>query len=137
MFDQIVAELGTEHAFEAVRKLEFIGGERPVSALVNALDVTAELNGKLGRVPTPPRTWKPMWKLMPRGFGPPDEEVCAPYSAKPFQGCLLGVLALMVKDPPLPPAAKPTLENVQKWKDWWAKNKDQAVFAQHPVQSFE
>jgi len=137
MFDQIVTELGTEYSFEAVRKLEFIGGKGAANALVSALDVPEELNYKLQRVPMLDRIWKPMWKLMPAGFGAPDEEVCAPYSAKSFQGCLMGVLALMVKNPPLPSNAKASAENVQKWKDWWVKNKDQAVFAQRPAQSFE
>jgi hypothetical protein len=136
-FDQIVAELGTEHAFEAVRKLEFIGGKRAVDALIHALDVPEALNYKLQRVPMPPRIWRPMWKVMPAGFGAPDEEVCAPYSAKSFQGCLVGVVSLMLKNPPLPSNAKASAENVQMWKDWWAKNKDQAMFSQRPAQSFE
>ena len=50
---------------------------------------------------------------------------------------LLGALARMVKDPPLPADAKPTPENIQKWHDWWAKNKDTAQFVKSPVTTHE
>jgi hypothetical protein len=37
-------------------------------------------------------------------------------------------LSEMVQDPPLPSNADPTVENLHKWRDWWAKNKDTARF---------
>jgi hypothetical protein len=46
-------------------------------------------------------------------------------------------LSEMVKDPPLSADAPATPENFQKWRAWWAQNKDHAVFAQRPDQSFE
>ena len=36
-------------------------------------------------------------------------------------GPFLKALAQMVENPPLPPDANPTVENIRKWKDWWAK----------------
>jgi hypothetical protein len=41
-------------------------------------------------------------------------------------------LAKMVGNSPLPPDAAPTLENLRKWKDWWAANKDTARFVKMP-----
>jgi hypothetical protein len=41
-------------------------------------------------------------------------------------------LAKMVENPPLPADAAPTPENIQKWKDWWARNKDTARFVKMP-----
>ena len=43
----------------------------------------------------------------------------------------------MVRNHPLPADAPATRDNVQRWKDWWARNKDQAVFVHRPIQSFE
>jgi len=43
----------------------------------------------------------------------------------------------MVKDPPLSADARATSENFQKWRAWWAENKDHAVFVQRPDQSFD
>jgi hypothetical protein len=43
----------------------------------------------------------------------------------------------MVKDPPLRPGADATPENIQKWKDWWANNKDHAEFVVRPAQPLE
>lgn len=45
---------------------------------------------------------------------------------------LLSTLSRMVQNPPLPADAPPTLENIQKWKDWWNKNKDTARFVKMP-----
>jgi hypothetical protein len=49
-----------------------------------------------------------------------------------YTGPLLSTLAKMVENPPLPVDAAPTPENIQKWKDWWAKNKDTARFVKMP-----
>jgi hypothetical protein len=45
-----------------------------------------------------------------------------------FNQALFKSLSQMVQDPPLPPNADPTAENLQKWQAWWAKNKDTARF---------
>jgi hypothetical protein len=50
---------------------------------------------------------------------------------------ILSALAEMVKDPPLSPDAPPTAESSQKWKDWWAKNRDKAVFVTPPRASYD
>jgi hypothetical protein len=48
---------------------------------------------------------------------------------KPF----MAALSRMVQNPPLPPEANSTAENIRKWKDWWAKNKDTALFIKMPA----
>jgi hypothetical protein len=50
---------------------------------------------------------------------------------------ILSALTEMVKDPPLPADAPPTAESSQKWKDWWMKNRDKAVFVIPPRQSYD
>jgi hypothetical protein len=45
---------------------------------------------------------------------------------------LLSTLAKMVENPPLPPDATPSVENLQTWKGWWAQNKDTARFVKMP-----
>ena len=42
MFDQIVAELNGEAAYQSLRRLEYLGGKRSVDALVKALDLSAD-----------------------------------------------------------------------------------------------
>lgn len=142
MFDRIVSELGGPFAYESVRKLEFLGGKPAVDALVNALTVPDEVVEKArakacgqstycygrGQIP-----WKPIWTVTPMNVEI-DRESCL---TERYHACLIGVLALMVKDPPLPSAASGTPENIQKWKDWWTANKDHATFVQRPFQSFE
>jgi hypothetical protein len=49
-----------------------------------------------------------------------------------YTGPLLSTLAKMVENPPLPADAAPTPENIQRWKDWWAQNKDTARFVKMP-----
>jgi hypothetical protein len=142
MFDFIVSELGGGFAYESVRKLEFLGGKLAVDALVSALSVPDEVVDKArakacgqstycyGSGPIP---WKPIWTVTPWSVEI-DREACL---TEHFHACLIGVLALMVKNPPLPPAAPATPENIQKWRDWWTENKDHAIFVQRPIQSFE
>jgi hypothetical protein len=142
MFDRIVSQLGGAYAYESVRKLEFLGGKRAVDALVNALSVpdgvvekarqkacgqTIYCNGEGNSA------WKPIWTVTPTA-GEIDRETCL---TERYHACLIGVLALMVQNPPLAPTAPATPENIQKWKDWWIANKDHAVLVQKPVQSFE
>jgi len=45
-----------------------------------------------------------------------------------YNQALFKSLSEMVQDPPLPANADPTAENLHKWRDWWAKNKDTAKF---------
>lgn len=141
MFEQVVAGLNSGAAYASVRKLEFIGGKRAVDALVKALDISEEAVQKARRIECGPWTYcypndqayKPIWGTIPYN-SQIDLETC---ETETFHGCLVGVLGLMVKDPPLRPGAEATAENIQKWKDWWAKNKDHAEFVVRPTQPFE
>jgi hypothetical protein len=45
-----------------------------------------------------------------------------------YNQALFKSLSEMVEDPPLPGNADPTIENLRKWRDWWARNKDTARF---------
>ncbi len=40
----------------------------------------------------------------------------------------LNALPQMVEDPPLPPDAKLSAENIRKWKDWWVQNMSKAKY---------
>jgi hypothetical protein len=138
MFDQIVSELSHKYAYEAVRKLEFIGGKQAVDALIHSLDMTEEAARKLQNLETPQKAYLPIWSASPIGVqGEIEQETCTPFSSHPYQECVMGVLPLMVKDPPLPANVKLSKENIQIWKDWWTKNKDQAIFVQKPDHTFE
>lgn len=138
MFEQIVSELSDKLAYEAVRKLEFIGGKQAMDALIHSLDMTEEAARKLQNLETPQRAYLPIWRASAIGVqGEIEQETCTPFSSHPYQECVTGVLALMVKDPPLPANAKMSKENIQIWRDWWTKSKDQAVFVQKPEHTFE
>ena len=115
MFDRIVSELSGGFAYQSVRKLEYIGGKPAVDALVNALSVPDEVVEKArskacgpsiycygsGQIP-----WKPIWTVTPKAIEI-DRETCL---TERYHACLIGVLALMVKNPPLPPTAPATPE---------------------------
>jgi hypothetical protein len=45
-----------------------------------------------------------------------------------FNQALFKSLSAMVQDPPLPPNADPSAENLHTWQAWWAKNKDTSRF---------
>ncbi len=138
MFEQIVSELGGKYAYEAVRKLEFIGGKQAVNTLIQSLDMTEEVARKSQNLETPQRAYLPIWRASAWAvLGEIEQETCTPFSSHPYQECVMGVLPLMVKNAPLPANAKMNQENIQIWKDWWTKNKDQAVFVQKPEPTFE
>ena len=145
MFDQIVVELSGATAYESVRKLEFIGGKRAVDALVRALDVPEEVVQKAraqgqgcGNGPAYCHArwqtfYKPIWGTIAYS-AQVDRESCF---SETFHGCLVYVLGHMVKDPPVVRGAEATAQNIGKWKEWWAKNQEQAELAVKPVQKFE
>jgi hypothetical protein len=142
-YQQIVAELnGNGNAYQAVRKLEYLGGRTAVEALVKVLDVPEDLvwkgwNKECGTwtycYPHVTQNWKQIWNLKPNGLEI-SREAC---QAMSFHACVVGVLGFMVKDPPLPPGAAATPENIRKWKEWWAANQDRAVFVVKPQSKFE
>jgi hypothetical protein len=141
MFAQIVAELSGDTPYQSVRKLEYLGGKRSVDALVNSLDLSEDVVQKARMkecairecYPDVRVQWRQIWKLQMDGHEI-QTELC---EAMSFHSCVVGVLGYMVKNPPLPPGAPATPENIQKWKDWWAKNKDHAEFAVKPPQIAE
>jgi hypothetical protein len=118
MFDRIVSELGGAFACESVRKLEFVGGKPAVDALVNALSVRDEVVEKARSKACGQSIycydggdyWKPIWTATPMAVEI-DRETCL---KERYHDCLIGVLALMVKNPPLPSTAPATPENIQK-----------------------
>lgn len=88
-FAIIVRELHTNAFQTAILKMQIIGGQKAVAALLEA-------------------SVNPAYAM--------------------FNQALFKSLSQMVQDPPLPPNADPTAENLQKWQAWWAKNKDAARF---------
>ncbi len=141
MFAQIVAGLSGETPYQSVRKLQYLGGKHSVDALVSSLDLSEDTVQKARMKECAIRAcypdvrvhWRQIWKLQMDGHEI-ETELC---QAMSFHSCVVGVLGYMVKDPPLPPGAPATPENIQKWKDWWAKNKDHAEFVVKPPQTAE
>jgi PBS lyase HEAT-like repeat len=143
MYRQIVAELnGNGNAFQAVRKLEYLGGKRAVEALVKALDLPEDLvwkawNKECGNrtfcYPNVNANWKQIWNLKPNGEEI-SQEICR---AMPFHACVVGVLGFMVKNPPLPPGAAGTTENIRAWKEWWTASQHKTEFVVKPQPKFE
>jgi hypothetical protein len=142
MFGQIVAELRGGTAYQSVRKLEYLGGGRAMDALVSALDISEDSVQKARAKECGNRTycypnvqvqWRQIWNLKPDGKEI-ESELCERMS---FHSCVVGVLGYMVKNPPLAPGAAATPENMEKWKEWWGKNKDQAEFVVKAAPTFE
>jgi hypothetical protein len=124
--------------FEAIRKLRFAGGKSAVGILVdglgnaNRLSQDAQENfDKCVLTVTAPN--------QPSKQPKEAAQACAgSFSwAERRTSLILSALADMVKDPPLSAAAPPTAESSQKWKDWWAKNRDKAVFVIPPRASYD
>ena len=124
--------------FEAIRKLRFAGGKTAVGVLVDGLgsanrisqDAQKEFDACLIRVTFANQQSKQTKEAA---------QACAgSFSwAERRTSLILNALAEMVKDPPLPANAPPTAENSQKWKDWWVKNRDKAVFVIPPRASYD
>jgi hypothetical protein len=123
---------------EAIRKLRFAGGKTAVGVLVDGLgsanrisqDAQKEFDACLVRVTAANQPSK-----QPKEAA----QACAgSFSwAERRTSLILNALTEMVKDPPLPANAPPTAENSQKWKDWWVKNRDKAVFVVPPRPSYD
>ncbi len=124
---------------EAIRKLRFAGGKTAVGILIDGLgnsnrmgqDAQKNFDACLGRV-------------MPLNQPSSEQKEAAQKACSGFfswpdrrTGFILTALAEMVKDPPLPANAPPSPESAQKWKDWWARNRDQAVFVIPPRASYD
>jgi hypothetical protein len=123
---------------EAIRKLRFAGGKTAVGVLVDGLgnanrisqDAQKEFDACLLRVTAANQPSK-----QPKEAA----QACAgSFSwAERRTSLILSALASMVKDPPLSAGAPPTAESSQKWKDWWAENRDKAVFVIPPRASYD
>jgi hypothetical protein len=143
---QVAAELnelpiypGYYFPLEAIRKLRFAGGKTAVGILIDGLgnsnrmsqDAQQDFDACLGRVlpvSQPSSEQKEAAQKACAGlFSWPDRRT----------GFILTALAEMVKNPPLSANAPPTPDSAQKWKDWWARNRDQAVFVVPPRASYD
>jgi hypothetical protein len=124
---------------EAIRKLRFAGGKTAVGVLVDGLgsanrmtqDAQTDFDACVLRV-----TAATQPSMQPKEAA---QKACAgSFSwAERRTGLILNALADLVKDPPLSAGAPPTAESCQKWKDWWAKNRDKAVFVIPPRASYD
>jgi hypothetical protein len=124
---------------EAIRKLRFAGGKTAVGILIDGLgssnrmtqDAQKNFDACVVTVTAANQPWK-----QPKEAA---EKACVgSFSwAERRTSLILNALAEMVKDPPLPANAPPTPENSQKWKDWWARNRDKAVFVSPPRASYD
>ena len=143
---QVVTELnelpiypGYYFPLEAIRKLRFAGGKTAVGILIDGLgssnrmtqDAQKNFDACVARVilvsPPSQEQKESAQKQCPGFFSWPDRRT----------GLILSALAEMVKNPPLPANAPVTAESSQKWKDWWAKNRDTAVFVIPPRASYD
>jgi hypothetical protein len=124
---------------EAIRKLRFAGGKTAVGILIDGL-------GSSNRISQDAQTNFDACVLRVTAVNQPSREqkeaaqkACAgSFSwAERRTSLILTALAEMVKDPPLPANAPPTPENSQKWKDWWTRNRDKAVFVIPPRASYD
>jgi hypothetical protein len=125
---------------EAIRKLRFAGGKTAVGVLVDGLgspnrvseDAQKNFDECVVTVTAANQPWK-----QPKEAA---QKACAGSSftwAERRTSLILNALAGMVKDPPLHADAPPTAESSQKWKDWWAKNRDKAIFTTLPRASYD
>ena len=146
---KIAAQLATElnefpiypgdFPLEAIRKLRFAGGKTAVGILIDGLgssnrmsqDAQKDFDACLARVilvSRPSQQQKEAAHKQCAGFFSWSDRRTA---------LILNALAEAVKDPPLPANAPPTPESSQKWKDWWLRNRDQAVFVVPPRASYD
>ena len=124
---------------EAIRKLRFAGGKTAVGVLIDSLGSSNRVSQDAQKnfdacVVTVTAANQP--SKQPKEAA---EKACAgSFSwAERRTSLILSALAEMVKDPPLPADSPPTAENSQKWKDWWVKNRDKAVFVIPPRASYD
>src|SRR5262249_58584491 len=103
-----------------VLKLQYVGGKEAVDVLLSVLGAPTPglVKAKAARdQPTDDRNLR---------FLVEDRYRVEEQIYREYQASILGALARLVKDPPLSQGAPPTEESFQKWKGWWAKNRDRA-----------
>ena len=128
---------------EAIRKLRFAGGKTAVAVLVDGLGNSNRVSedaqkrfdaceARVIQVNQPSKDQKEA-----------AQKECAKECAVWFSWAelrtrlILRALAEMVQEPPLWGDAPPTADSSQKWKDWWTKNQDKAVFVIPPRASYD
>jgi hypothetical protein len=124
---------------EAIRKLRFSGGRTAVGILIDGLgsrnrvseDAQESFEACVARVIQVGQLSKEQKEVA--------QKECAGFLswAERRNSLILSALAEMVKDPPLRADAPPTADSSQKWKDWWVKNRDKAVFVISPRASYD
>ena len=104
-FQRIVRDLDDRAYPDAIRKLRYIGGKKSVEALLHALTLSSFMRSEY-------------WKTR--------DQTYVKAEGRKLQRLAMDALATMFKDPPLPPSAEPTPDNIHKWEDWWTRNKGSA-----------
>lgn len=106
-FKGIVRDLDDTLYPDAILKLRYIGGRESFEALLQALSLASFMRSDY-------------WKTRDENFIRTEE--------RKMQKLVLTALPAMVRNPPLPATAEPVPENIQKWQEWWKKNKHSAQF---------
>lgn len=129
-FNRIAQELRPDSSTDPIGKLRYIGGRNAVEALIDALRVQPQSVGVMAPESSTQKAKrkKPRQSLNDRILTERNEN---------FQKSILAALASMVKNPPLSDTASPSTENIERWKDWWAKNRETAQFVKPHVSTYE
>lgn len=134
-FARIVSRPHSSWGF--VQSMEYIGARKSVEVLMGDLKTPSEVSAANAAVFTAcvqKYASAGRW----RKAGIHSCQRAAPGLAqqdRAYQTSLLSALAHMVRDSPLAPDAGFTDENVQKWRAWWAKNKDTAQYIPNPLKA--
>jgi hypothetical protein len=125
--------------FEAIRKLRFAGGKTAVGVLVDGLGSTNRASQDAQKGFDACRARVTQEDELSDEQKQSAQKECAGllYWAERRTTLILSALAAMVKGAPLPADAPPTDESSQKWKDWWIKNREKAVFIVPPRASYD
>jgi hypothetical protein len=126
--------------YEALRKLRFIGGKPAMEILIAA----SGADNRMAQVPeqalatclhdsTPADASDELRQSIKTSCEDRDFF----WEVRRYNSWVMDALAQMVKNPPLPAGSPATAQNMQTWRDWWAKHKDSAEFIQPARQSFE
>jgi hypothetical protein len=107
-FARIVKELDGPEYPDAIVKLQYIGGTGAFYALLGSLTLQAFMSHS------------------DRDRRYIDAE------GKKLRVAVMAALSNMVTNPPLPPEAPPTPENIQKWTTWWEANRVKNVLKNGP-----
>lgn len=107
-FTKIVKELDGSEYPDAVAKLQYISGPAAFEALLRSLSLQTFM------------------------LHSDREKKYIDAEGQKLRIALMQALSKMVANPPLPPDAAPTPENIQKWTTWWEANKEKNVLKNMP-----